>query len=129
MDGHGSSGTEGLLPLILQEFEWMSSWSVTSQKAPLNFVNDPTMNGVYEQPSLDTLLVANIGKYALKSNSQRNTIFLQVENSYCNMVHMLLGLPPSIGRTAGLNLVKQGLAEINRKKASNGPGYELNKGA
>ncbi len=118
IDGNESGDTQAVLELILQEFEWMSSWSVTSPTAPLIFVADPSSNGVYVRPSLESLLTANTGEYALKPNSQRNAIFLQVENSYCNMIHRLLDLPPNIGRTAALNLVKQGLVEINQSKGA-----------
>lgn len=115
-DGCNSDDSQAMLELILRESEWMSSWSVTSPTAPLIFINDPRLNGVYEQPSPDNLLSANTGKYALDSNSQRNETFLQVENSYCSMVHRLLDLRPSIGRTVALNLIEQKLAEIHGKK-------------
>lgn len=101
---------------VLKEFRWLSSWPVSSADKPLIFDNDPILNGPYENPLLEEIQRANIGKYSLKSNSQRNENFLAAENGYCTMIGKLNRLEPDFDQSLVLDVIRNELIYINKQK-------------
>lgn len=93
------------IELIEKEVGWYSSLPLTSQTTPLVFVNAPALNGEYLQPPSHKTLRPNHGLYALRVGSHANTIFLAMENRFCELLSFIRAdSPPEIGESLASHL-------------------------
>jgi len=114
---HAKSTPAATIERVKGEFQWLSSWPVSSSTKPFVFVHHPTSNGPYLS-AVDLLVETdlNTGIYALKSGCRANDAYLLAETRYYRMIRILEQLDEYVGRAPLIDVIKDELIHINHLK-------------